>query len=240
MKKFVFIDVGDTLLHLKRSPNQIYYSVFKKHRLIPDSITEDIAEKILWNAWRELSKPDDEFRDRYYHHPRGNNGWWIDLISRYLNDIHSNNKVQPNEESIQEIFYEFDNPDVWHLDESFFELEIFLRSNQIGLGIISNWDNRLKKLLEKKNLLRYFRHVIVSAEFGYEKPSPKIFQEAERLTSVSGKDLLYIGDKLDLDILPTRNLSWKSLHIVKTKINSEYEITKLSDAINIINQEFLV
>lgn len=52
--------------------------------------------------------------------------------------------------------------------------------------------------------------VIVSAEFGYEKPSPKIFEEAMRLVGLSGDCLVYCGDKYELDIKIPKSLGWRS------------------------------
>ncbi|ULG84153.1 HAD-IA family hydrolase [Leptospira interrogans] len=64
----------------------------------------------------------------------------------------------------------------------------------------------------KRNIriFEYLNPVIVSAEFGYEKPSPKIFEEAMRLVELSGDCLVYCGDKYELDIKIPKSLGWRS------------------------------
>ena len=110
----------------------------------------------------------------------------------------------------------------------------YLKEKQIGLGIISNWDLRLRALLENMNLINYFEHVIISAEFGYEKPSPKIFQEGMRLTKLSPPSHFYVGDKLDYDYYPPESLGWKSFWISKENQVGIRKVERLGDLFRFI------
>ena len=56
-----------------------------------------------------------------------------------------------------------------------------LAAMDINLGIVSNWDERLRPLLEKLGLSKYFQAVIVSCEVAFTKPSPVIFEQAARM-----------------------------------------------------------
>jgi len=84
---------------------------------------------------------------------------------------------------------------------------------------------------------RYFRHfkldqhfkfVLDSAAFGFKKPHPAIFKEAMRLARLELKDasrVLFIGDRLDSDILPARELGMQVLHFNRTKTRPGVEST---------------
>lgn len=161
------------------------------------------------------TKNPPDYRDRYCTHPNGNDGWWLELIQAFVKKLGYTGPL-PKEAS-KEIFAAFDSEKAWRVESSFYQLLDFLREKQIGLGIISNWDLRLRGLLEKAGLLKEFSPVIISAEFGYEKPSPRIFQEAEKLSGRPPSQLIYVGDKLELDYYPSQALGWDSYLLTQTK-----------------------
>ncbi|MCX7997874.1 MAG: HAD-IA family hydrolase, partial [Leptospiraceae bacterium] len=101
---------------------------------------------------------------------------------------------------------------------------------EIGLGIISNWDLRLRTLLERKNLVQYFHPIIISAEFGYEKPSEKIFLHAQKLIGLEPNQLFYVGDKAELDYYPPKKLGWNA-YLLHSPIEGIPTISDLSELI---------
>ncbi|MCB1191047.1 MAG: HAD-IA family hydrolase [Leptospiraceae bacterium] len=219
-------------MQLKKPPGQIYFSILQKNGIIPNGLQYGDIKNIFAESWLEMSKqvPPD-FKDRYASHKNGCNGWWIDLINTFVNKMNTPKKIQKG--VYGEIFKQFDDPDIWSIEPTFEKLREFTLKNGIGLGIISNWDLRLRQLLINKNLIGYFEHVIISAEFGYEKPSLKIFEEGNRLTSYAGKEIIYVGDKPELDYYPPLQLGW-SVYLKETKPNQNHfqTIKYLSDIID--------
>ena len=226
-KKFLYTDVGDTLIRLKYSVSEMYAGILKEHGIVKDAKPENIQRHFKL-AWKEVSSnlPPNNV-DRFWAHPTGHTGWWRDLIDSFLFRL-AGVKID-SEEVYNYIFAKFDDPHNWVVDPTFFELVHFLRENEIGLGVISNWDIRLRVLLTNLNLIEYFEHVIVSAEFGYEKPSPKIFEEAMRLTGLSPQSHYYVGDKVDLDYFPPEKLGWTSFWISKDNQPGIRSVTCLGD-----------
>lgn len=86
------------------------------------------------------------------------------------------------------------------------------------IGVISNFDPRLKDLLKDMEL-RSFDFIISSYEAGVEKPNPKIFQEAinetKKITNevILPHECLHIGNELVKDYQGARNVGWKSVLI---------------------------
>ncbi|MCB1158223.1 MAG: HAD-IA family hydrolase [Leptospiraceae bacterium] len=177
-----------------------------------------------------------DHKDRYIHHKNGHDGYWIELINTFLNYIGS--KRYPMAELYHSIFIRFEDENLWEVEGTFFELYEFIKSKGIGFGLISNWDLRLRGLLSRMRLLPYFDPVLISAEFGYEKPSLKIFQKAMELSGESPENHIYVGDKPELDYYPPRKLGWNSF-IIKTKRlpedNSIQMISTLSELIHRID-----
>ena len=58
-----------------------------------------------------------------------------------------------------------------------------LASSGLKLGIISNWDDRLRPLLHRLRLLDYFETTIISHEVGFTKPSRVHFRPGSRKNS---------------------------------------------------------
>lgn len=84
------------------------------------------------------------------------------------------------------------------------------------LGIISNGprEGQLGKL-ERAGLLQHFPIVVCSEDVGIGKPAPKIFLEACRRAGAEPKSCVYIGDNINSDILPSRALGMRGIHICR-------------------------
>nr|CAB3252230.1 haloacid dehalogenase-like hydrolase domain-containing protein 3 [Phallusia mammillata] len=80
----------------------------------------------------------------------------------------------------------------------------------VAVGAISNNDDRISMILKNAGLAKFIDFVITSHEAGYEKPDPKIFQQAidhannlknPNQSNVFIKHLLHIGDSHEKDYL---------------------------------------
>ncbi len=77
------------------------------------------------------------------------------------------------------------------------------RSNRIfSLGVISNFDGRLRMILEQFGVSKFFQHICVSSELGADKPDPLIYRRALQLVGLSPNECLYAGDDPDRDWKP--------------------------------------
>ncbi|MFP3422470.1 HAD-IA family hydrolase, partial [Bacillus sp. SIMBA_161] len=68
------------------------------------------------------------------------------------------------------------------------------RDQGIQLGVISNFDSRLYRVLNALQLDSFFTTITISSEVGAAKPDPKIFQSAIALYQVSPEQTWHIGD----------------------------------------------
>ena len=100
----------------------------------------------------------------------------------------------PFDHYFDEVFALFARPDVWRVyPDARLALEQ-LRARGVRCGILSNWDARLRDLVEGLELASCFEHLIISAEVGAEKPSPRIFEHACERFGVAPDRVLLIGD----------------------------------------------
>jgi putative hydrolase of the HAD superfamily len=64
----------------------------------------------------------------------------------------------------------------------------------LDLGVISNWDERLRPLLRDLRLDRYFNCVVVSCEAGFAKPSPSSSTRHSPSRTPGPAAVLHVGD----------------------------------------------
>jgi HAD superfamily hydrolase (TIGR01549 family) len=118
-----------------------------------------------------------------------------------------------------------------HWDEAYLRL---LRPTPGAAAALRRWAEN-KKLGVISNFFlpeypaRYFRHfgfddhfqfILDSANFGIRKPHAKIFHQAMKLAGVDpaqANRILFIGDRVDLDILPARDCGMQVLHFNRSK-----------------------
>ncbi len=122
--------------------------------------------------------------------------WWR---SRVASTFASLGKFRDFEGYFEALFGYFADPAHW---EAFPEARGALqrlKDRGLKLGVISNFDYRLYRILDGLDLTRYFDSVSISSEVGYAKPSREIFDAAlARLDSTAG-DAMHIGDSEHLD-----------------------------------------
>jgi putative hydrolase of the HAD superfamily len=70
---------------------------------------------------------------------------------------------------------------------------------QFELAIVSNFDGRLRVILERLGISKYFHRVFVSSEIGADKPDPEIFRRALEFLEIQPHDTLHIGDDPERD-----------------------------------------
>jgi putative hydrolase of the HAD superfamily len=62
------------------------------------------------------------------------------------------------------------------------------------IGIVSNFDGRLRVILQDLGIASYFDHWIISSEVGADKPAPFIYECALEMAGVAPAEALHVGD----------------------------------------------
>jgi putative hydrolase of the HAD superfamily len=72
------------------------------------------------------------------------------------------------------------------------------------MGVVSNADGRVRRLLEDAGLAPHLEVVVDSFEVGVEKPDPRIFHAATGKLGTPPSECLYVGDIYEIDVLGAR------------------------------------
>ena len=191
MIKAIFFDAVGTLFHLNGTVGHHYTSVANEVGLTLDPHQLDDA---FYSAWKEMP------RRAAIAGPRENDdkGWWRDLVDLVLDQV-APSLSEIDRDNFFEIAYEhFAERGVWEL---YPEVPGVLQQLQPRFQpvVISNFDGRLRFILEHLGISKYFVHVFVSSELGADKPDLEIYRRALRLTNLKPSEVLHVGDDPERD-----------------------------------------
>ena len=114
-----------------------------------------------------------------------------------------------------ELYARFAEAGAWRVfDDARPALEA-LASQGLRLGVVSNWDDRLRPLLRGLRLHNYFETIAISCEVGFAKPSPVIFQQAAVKLGLPPDAILHIGDHDELDVRGAKSAGFYAARIVR-------------------------
>jgi putative hydrolase of the HAD superfamily len=86
-----------------------------------------------------------------------------------------------------------------------------LKDAGFRLVVVSNWDNRLYRILSDLNIDAYFDQVFISTELGVEKPSEEVFNRVSQKLKAEPRTLLHIGNSPANDLKPALRSGWNAL-----------------------------
>ena len=81
------------------------------------------------------------------------------------------------------------------------------------LGVIANQSFGTEQRMKEYGIFNFFDIIISSAEAGFEKPNPAIFQLALEKANCNPDEAIMIGDRLDNDIEPAAGLGMHTIWV---------------------------
>jgi len=118
------------------------------------------------------------------------------------------------------------------------ETLIALKKMGLKLGIVSNTfvnAYSLEKHLKQLGLLDFFTVRMYSYEFDFRKPDARIFKIAAERLGEAMENILYVGDRIDMDIKPALQIGMQPVlkaaytNAGKTPPNGAWKITRISE-----------
>ena len=86
-----------------------------------------------------------------------------------------------------------------------------LKDAGFRLVVVSNWDNRLYRIMSELKIDSYFDHVFISTELGKEKPSEELYSRVSQKLEAAPQTLLHIGNSPANDLKPALRAGWNAL-----------------------------
>jgi putative hydrolase of the HAD superfamily len=189
----VSFDVGGTLIEPWPSVGHIYAEIAAKHgfaELAPETLNAAFKQ-----AWKSCKNFD--------YTRRG----WESLVQQTFAGL------MPSVSFFPELYERFTEASAWRIFDDVLPVLETLASEQLRLIVISNWDERLRKLLQQLRLHSYFETLVISCEVGFSKPSPVIFEHAAAKLGLPPKAILHVGDSAEMDLRGAAAAGFQAVHL---------------------------
>src|SRR2546422_10976717 len=191
MLKAIFFDAVGKLFRLTKTVGDHYAYVGREVGL---DLNPQNLERAFHAAWKKM--PQRTTIDR----PRENDdkGWWRELVDLVLDQV-APSLSEFDRDNFFEVAYEhFAEAGVWELYPEVFGVLEKLEPC-FELAVISNFDGRLRFILEHLGISKFFAHVFVSSEVGADKTDPEIYRRALKLMKLHPNEVLHVGDDPERD-----------------------------------------
>lgn len=187
--KALLVDAAGTLFQPAQSVAEVYLDIGRKYGIC---LSED---EILWRYRIAYQKPWFHSRLRFAEDAKP---FWRFIVSEATGCS--------DEMYFEEVYNYYATKEAWKLtDKNAGPVFHALRKAGVKIGVVSNFDTRLRTLLKDLACDHWFDAFAVSAEVEAEKPNPVIFWKACELLEVDPSQVVHVGDDRRNDIWGARD-----------------------------------
>jgi putative hydrolase of the HAD superfamily len=187
----ILFDAAGTLFYLTKTVGDHYAYVGREVGLELDAQKLDSAFHAAWQQMPRRPAIDG---------PRKNDdkGWWRELVGHVFDQVAPSVNDLDRDNFFEVAYEHFAEPGVWELYTEVAEVLEQLRP-RFQLGVISNFDGRLRFILQHLGISNYFSYIFISSELGGDKPDPEIFRRAVTMMHLNADEVLHVGDDPERD-----------------------------------------
>lgn len=196
----VFFDAVGTVIHPEPSAAAVYAAVGSRHgsRLSTAEVRLRFA-----TAFREQEQADRAA------------GWavgpareverWRTIVAQALPD------ASDHDACFAELYEHFSLPSAWRLDPELPPTLAGLTSRGLTVGLASNFDERLRRVVAEVPCLAALSPLLISSEVGWRKPAAPFFAALCRAVTLPPAAILFVGDDPDNDYDGARRAGLQAL-----------------------------
>jgi putative hydrolase of the HAD superfamily len=204
--ELIFFDVGGTLLEPHPHVGAIYAEVAEEFGC---SLDAEETHAAFAAAFHEAKRRHLKERGFFFGFDvPSERAMWRDIVDETFDAL----GTELNRDTLFErLWREMARPERYALLDGVPETLLALRERGLPLGLISNWDHRLRTVLEGMNLTPLFDPIVISCEVGAEKPDSRIFQVALSAAGVNAESCLMVGDHPFADLEGARQVGMRAV-----------------------------
>ena len=190
----VFFDAGETLVHPHPTFPDLFAEILRRegHDVAPELVRE--RAHVVFDRFRSAA----ESNELWTTSPERSRRFWHDVYGIFLREL----GVADANGLIDVVYGEFTDLANYRLFEDVPAVLERLRAAGLVLGVVSNFEAWLERLLEELGVAPYFSVQVISGVEGMEKPDPRFFELAMSRAGVSPQASVYVGDNPEFDVDP--------------------------------------
>ncbi|MEM6611677.1 MAG: HAD-IA family hydrolase [Cyanobacteria bacterium P01_C01_bin.72] len=223
--RVIFLDAMGTLFDLKSSVGEIYQQYALKYGVAVEAAAIEQAFIKSFKSAPPLAFLDTELaaiKQQEFN-------WWKQVVFATFSELAVQEEFTDFEVFFREIYIYFATKEPWYLFPDTIPSLKQWRDRQIVLGVISNFDSRLIKVLKLLDLDPFFTSITISSLAGSAKPESRIFQIALEKHQIASDEALHIGDSLTEDYEAAKKAGLSSLWLNRNarSLNIENQLPNL-------------
>jgi putative hydrolase of the HAD superfamily len=172
----VTFDLAGTLLYPHPSVGAVYAACAKRHGVEVQAAVLDASFALAFKGGPKNAKPEV---------------FWKEVVQRCFGPALPASKIDL---VFRECWQAFERPESWRLAPGSLQAISAIRFLGVKVGVLSNADARMRKVLDGHGLTRHLDGIFLSEETGNSKPDAKAFGQAARALGSSVSGLVHFGD----------------------------------------------
>ena len=195
----VTFDVGGTLIEPWPSVGHVYAEVAASNGI--SNLSHQELQSRFVAAFRRRTRPLHSADE------------WAEIVDATFAGLVTE---PPSKTFFLQLYERFAQPAAWRIYPDVEPTLAALAERGVKLGVVSNWDDRLRPLLDALGLACRFDTIVVSSEIGVSKPAPGIFRKAAELLRTPPQAILHVGDSFEMDVEGARAAGLQARQIERT------------------------
>jgi len=192
--KAVFFDAAGTLFETREPVGETYARLARAYGVDASAEAVDAGFRRTFREASPLAfgpgRNPEELR-------RLERDWWRGLVAKTFAGI---GQFSDFEAYFNSLFNFFADPANWIADSDALPTLRALRDRGLTVGVISNFDHRLYRILDGLGLSQWLDSVTISSEAGFAKPSARLFEAALERHRLAPVEAIHVGDSEHLDL----------------------------------------
>ncbi len=210
--KVIFLDAFGTLFGVKGSIGEIYSGLARNAQVKTDPQAVNRAffqsfaasERLAFPGAEPAAIPELEYR------------WWKVIVAETFERVGALDKFEGFDAFYADLYGYFETSKPWRVYPDALTSLARWQTMGIPLGVISNFDSRLHRVLSVLGLADYFQSVTLSSEVGAAKPSQAIFRAALAKHNCAAHEAWHVGDSEAEDYAGAQSAGLRAILIART------------------------
>ena len=190
----VFFDAGETLVHPHPTFPDLFAEILRREGHDVDAETVRSRTHVVFDRFKRAADENELWTTT----PERSRRFWHDVYGIFLRDL----QIRDPDGLADRLYAEFTDLANYRLFEDVPSVLDRLAGAGLVLGVVSNFEEWLERLLEELGVLGRFEVRVISGAEGMEKPDPRIFRLALERAGVGPEHAVYVGDDPVMDIAP--------------------------------------
>lgn len=199
--KAVFFDAGETLVYPHPSFPELFAEVLRGEGVVVDPAR--VRGVVSAYSRRFVDSVKSGEGRLWSVSPERSRAFWDVVYRSFLEDLGVDDDHGP---LVERLFDRFTDLASYRLHPDVIPTLDRLREAGLELGVVSNFEEWLERLLEQLRVSGYFPVRVISGIEGVEKPDPEIFRIALDRMGVAAAESVYVGDHPWFDVEAAREV----------------------------------